>query len=348
MDTNFWNNLKRPIIGLAPMDGVTDVAFRQMVVRHSKPDVLITEFVNVEGLARGAVKMLHAFRYEENERPIVAQVFGVEVESFYKATVMLLNMGFDGVDINMGCPVNKVARKGSGAGLIQTPEKAKEIIRACKRAAKDFAEGISMEEAGVHEAIIAEVNRMYPKGFERRLLPISVKTRIGYDKPVTEEWIKCLIEEDPANITLHGRTLKQLYLGEANWKEIAKGGKLCKEAGISFLGNGDVKNYKDAQKKCKKYKIDGVLVGRATFGDPWFFSDYVPTFDDRVEAALEHVGLFEKLLGDKLFFAHMKKHLGWYLKGFDGAKELRVNLMAAETFDQAREIITVFRNSLDN
>ena len=129
----FWGEMEKPVIGLAPMDGVTDAPFRYMVAKYGKPSLQMTEFTNVEGLARGAVKMLQAFIYDEIERPIVAQIYGTEPDSYYKAAVMLARMGFDGIDINMGCPATKVAKSGSGAGLIRTPELAKELVRMTKK-----------------------------------------------------------------------------------------------------------------------------------------------------------------------------------------------------------------------
>lgn len=328
----FWGELARPIIGLSPMDGVTDRAFRYICAKYGKPDVMMTEFTNVEGLARGAGVMMKAFLYDEIERPIVGQIYGVEVESFYKCTVMLCHLGFDGVDINMGCPANNVAKHGSGAGLIRTPELAKEIIRACKRGAKDFANGISLEEAGVAGEIIEEVLKMNleREGGEilRREIPISVKTRIGYDSVVAEEWVKHLISEMPANITMHGRTLKQMYLGQADWGVLAKAGQICREAGVGFLGNGDVKSMDDAREKCREYGMDGVLVGRAVLGNPWFFEEREPSISERFSVLLEHAKFYEKYSG-KPFHA-LKKHLAWYLKGFDGAKELRMAMMKAE------------------
>lgn len=394
MKRGFWDELgasgpdgPKPIIALAPMDGVTDAAFRYMVCKYSRPSFTMTEFTNVEGLARGAVKMLVAFIYDEIERPVVGQIFGTEVESFYKATVMLCAMGFDGVDINMGCPALKVANKGSGAGLIRTPELAREIIRACKRGAKDWAEGISLEAAGVHEAIIAEIEVMKGKGLlgdtmafasdnlsenpcpgtcnsqlfdkksnsipyagapdalraERKLVPISVKTRVGYDSIVVKDWIKILLEERPANISLHGRTLKQMYMGKASWEAIAEAAEICREwrdstgEGTTLLGNGDVESMADAREKIATYGVDGVLVGRAAFGDPWFFGGAEPDTAERLRVMAEHARYLENLhIGS---FHNMRKHLGWYCKGFDGAKELRKELMQVDNADQVEAIV---------
>ena len=341
----FWDKLEKPIIGLSPMDGVTDAAFRYIVSKYSKPSLTMTEFTNVEGLARGSDKMLIAFMYDEIERPAVAQIYGVEVESYYKAGVMLCALGFDGIDINMGCPANKVARKGSGAGLIQTPELAKELIRTTKRACKDWSEGITMKEAGVHPRIIKKVKEMLPEGKTLKNLPrneiaVSVKTRIGFDCDVAVEWTKHLMEELPANISMHGRTLRQMYMGQADWEVIAKAGQVTKGTGVSYLGNGDVKSLKDAHEKIKKYDVDGVLIGRATFGNPWFFEDKEVGMEERMETLLDHCKYFEDL--NYAPFHNIRKHLAWYCKEFEGAREMRKNLMQTENFKSVKEIVESF------
>ncbi len=337
-DRGFWDNLDGPIVGLAPMDGVTDAAFRHMVCKYSNPSVIYTEFTNVEGLARGAVEMLKAFIYEEAERPIVAQIYGIEVDSYYKATVMLAELGFDGIDINMGCPANKVAKQGSGAGLIKRPELAKEIIRICKMAAADWADGVTMKQAGVHPDTIEAVEKMKRGEAQRKILPVSVKTRIGYNEVVAEEWVKTLLEEKPALICMHGRTLKQMYTGEANWEVLAEAAQLTREAGVLFLGNGDVKSMKDAAEKSEKYGMDGVLVGRGCFGNPWFFGGKEAGMEDKLNAAVEHCRYMENNVPE-LQFLRVRKHLGWYCKGFDGAKELRMKFMKAESADEVEEIV---------
>ncbi len=331
------------------MDGVTDTAFRYMVCKHGKPSLTITEFTNVEGLARGAVKMLTAFLYNEIERPVVGQIYGVEVESYYKAAVMLCALGFDGIDINMGCPATKVAARGSGAGLIKTPELAKQLIRTTKKAAKDWSEGITMEKAGVHPDIIAEVEKINAENgrdfdkLDRKLIPVSVKTRIGYESVVVNEWIKTLLEELPANISLHGRTLKQLYMGKADWNTIGEAAEIVKdffgndEKRTSLIGNGDVSSIEDAHEKINQYGVDGVLIGRATFGNPWLFSGHEPSVNERLNAVLEHLKYFKEL--GHLNFHNIKKHLAWYCKGFEGVKEVRMKLMMCHGFDEAEAII---------
>ncbi|MFH1012580.1 MAG: tRNA-dihydrouridine synthase [Candidatus Peregrinibacteria bacterium] len=335
---SFWNDLKKPIIGLAPMDGVTDAAYRRLFAKHGKPDVILTEFVNVEGLARGAVSLLDHFLYDNSERPIVAQIYGVESESFYKVALLCCELGFDGIDINMGCPANKVARRGSGAGMILTPPHAQKVIRTVQQAVRDWAEGKTPEDAAIRPKVIRRVEEIKPKRVKRRALPVSVKTRIGYDKPVTEEWVKSLLEAEPAVITLHGRTFKQLYSGEADWDEIGKAAALCRKSKTILLGNGDVKSLQDAHAKVKEYGVDGVLVGRGTLGNPWFFKGKSPTPKQAAKLAVEHCKLFEKIYPERKFFV-MRKHLSWYMKGFDGARELRVKLMQANSSQEVKTIL---------
>jgi len=352
MATNrgFWDTLKSPIIGLSPMDGVTDAPFRYLMAKYSTPSLMMTEFTNVEGLARGAVSMLKEFEYDESERPIVAQIYGVELESFYKVAIMCCYLDFDGIDINMGCPANKVAKRGSGAGMIGIPDHAKKAVEIVKKACEDWHNGITLEDAGIRPKIITHLKKKNPTEPTRKLLPVSVKTRTGISDIVTEWWISELISTKPANISLHGRTLKQMYLGEANWEEIGKAAKLCKGTGISFLGNGDVKSMEDAHKKVKDYGVDGVLVGRATFGNPWFFGDHEPSKEERFKVALEHCQYFEQnylkrhdAKAQIPFFA-MRKHLAWYCKGFDGAKEMRTKLMQT---NNSQEVELILEESLN-
>jgi tRNA-dihydrouridine synthase B len=243
---SFWNQIRRPIVGLAPMDGVTDAAYRRISARHGRPDVVLTEFTNVEGLSRGAQLMLDDFIYSEEERPAVAQIYGGEPESFYKVTVLACALGFDGIDVNMGCPAKNVASRGCGAALIRNPELAKEILRAVKRGIADWADGISIDRLGMKPRMPIRVRRMNLERIgaeevgERRKIPLSVKTRIGYDKIVVEDWVKHLLEEEPVAITLHGRTLKQMYTGEADWEAIGRAAEVIHQTPTLVLGNGDL------------------------------------------------------------------------------------------------------------
>ncbi|PIZ76093.1 hypothetical protein COY05_02355 [Candidatus Peregrinibacteria bacterium CG_4_10_14_0_2_um_filter_38_24] len=354
MEHGFWDNLKKPVIGLAPMDGVTDPAFRYMVASAGKPSVIFTEFVNVEGLARGAEKMMPGFFYSKKEHPIVAQLFGTEVDSFYKVAVLLCYLGFDGIDINMGCPVNKIASKGSGAALIRNPKLAKKIIQSVKKGIDDFANGISLENAGIHENIISFIKKnknkfggkdgIVLKNSDRKIIPLSVKTRIGYSEICAEEWAKSLISFGVKILTMHGRTLKQLYSGEANWEVLGKVAKICKKKGVIFLGNGDISSLDEANGKIKKYGCDGVLIGRATNGNPWFFGGKEPSVKNRLSIVKKHVKYFEKLA--YLPFQTLKKHLAWYTKGFEGAKEMRMEFMQAQSGKDIDRIIEEFSQKI--
>jgi len=342
MKNNFWGKLSRPIIGLSPMDGVTDAAFRYMASKYSKPDVIYTEFVNVEGLARGAVSMLDHFIFNKIEKPIVAQIYGIETESFYKVALMACYLGFDGIDINMGCPANKVARRNSGAGLIRVPDQAKKIIHTVKQATQDWTDGITLEKAGLRPKIIIALKEMKARSGPRNLLPVSVKTRMGIDQIIAEEWVKHLLEEEPTAIVMHGRTLKQMYSGQSNWEVLGKVAKIVKKTDTLFLGNGDIQSLDEAHEKVKNYGVDGVLVGRATCGNPWFFGGIEPTIEERFKAAIDHSCCFEEMSMKHAFYA-MRKHLAWYCKGFDGARELRKKLMQTDSSKDVEKVLKSFK-----
>jgi tRNA-dihydrouridine synthase len=362
---NFWRNLEKPIIGLSPMDGVSDASFRFVTAKYGRPDVITTEFISVDGIAYGATNIFNDFIYHEIERPLVAQLFGIEPEYFYQGAQIVCELGFDGVDINMGCPAKTVARRGAGAGLIQNPTLAKEIIRATKIGVQDwFADGLSKS---INKKTLRELSAVKEKlvllgtkfDMEKRIIPVSVKTRIGYDRESVESWIPELLEESPANITVHGRTLKQMYQGEADWLALTKVGqiiakhneKLDDEMKISYIANGDINSVDVAIEKLRQSNADGLYIGRATYGNPWIFENirqklkndhYIPvekTLDERIKVALEHCDLHFKL-NEPQGFVQMRKHLAWYLKGFPGAVKLRVDLMKSNSPDEVRGILS--------
>src|SRR3989338_6691609 len=218
MQTGFWKKLKKPIFALAPMSNVTDAAFLRIITKYGKADIMWTEFVSCDGLAsKGRDKLLVDFMFTKAERPIVAQIFGSKPENFYKTALLLRELGFDGIDINMGCPDKNVEKQGAGAKLMKNPELAREIIRAAKRGAG--------------------------------ALPVSVKTRIGYNKNELAAWLPALLETEPAAIIIHCRTRQEMSLVPARWEHIAEAVALRDKAGSStlILGNGDVANLDEAE-----------------------------------------------------------------------------------------------------
>lgn len=359
MFQGFWSTLPRPIIGLSPMDGVTDQPYRHIVKKYGRPDVVITEFTAASGLARNAITLLKDFVYDETQRPVVAQIFGNEPDTFYVTTLMVCALGFDGVDINMGCPAKNVSHSGSGAALILTPKLAQELIVASQRAVEDWFNGYDLKDLPVKSVMKKEILRLHkalPAQYkERRRIPVSVKTRIGYDHPVIEEWIPALLEMEPAVITLHGRTLKQMYSGQADWEEIAKAAELVHKTDTLILGNGDITSAQSFFDKVSAAGVDGALIGRATNGNPWILSEMIaqrngealppaPKTEDVLDVLIEHCEAFEKDDGDHGFMP-MRKHLAWYIKGFPNASDFRTALVMSNDTEQVKKIIEPLRTS---
>lgn len=310
MSKGFWGELKRPFFVLAPMADVTDFAFREIIAKYCKPDVLWTEFVSADGLAHREAreKLLVDFKFSKKERPIVAQVFGANPDTIKKAATLVRELGFDGLDINMGCPDKTIEKQGAGAALMKNPKLAQEIIYAAKEGAGD--------------------------------LPVSVKTRIGYNKDEMETWIPVLLETGLAALTVHARTRKEMSKVPARWERIARAVEIAKGTGTLIIGNGDVLDIADARQKAQETGADGVMLGRAIFGNPWLFVKKKKeiTVEEKLRVMIEHTKLFEKELGAHKNFAIMKKHYKAYVHGFDGAKELRVKLMEAKDAKEAARI----------
>lgn len=359
-----WQNLKKPIIGMAPMDGITDFPYRQIHASKGKPDVMFTEFTHVEGIWHGRAWVLDNFLYNKSQTPIIAQIYGNKPEYFYNATIICCEMGFDGIDINMGCPAKNVTHSGGGAALIATPDLAKEIITKVKQATQDWYNGKSLTDIQLPQEKIVKINQI--KSFskintnhstweqpiekifaqlqttetEKKHIPISIKTRIGITHPQTEEWITHLLSLEPANITLHGRTLKQMYTGLADWEELAKAAAIVKKTNTTFLANGDVISNQDALSKIELINSDGVLIGRATMGNPWIWTPQKTEYtkQERLNDTLEHAKIHASVKQPQLF-TQMRKHFGFYLKDFAGALELRKQLITTSSFDEAEIII---------
>jgi tRNA-dihydrouridine synthase B len=365
---SFWDNLQKPIIGLAPMDGVTDAPCRTIHGLYGRPDVVITEFTNVEGLWRGSDRIFRDFLYTPAERPVVAQIFGCRPEYFYRAAHVVCQLGFDGLDINMGCPAKTVANKGGGAALIRMPETAKEIIRAAQQGVQDWANGQTLQDLEMDPHRIERIHLMNEERAsiwgdnvqtERRLLPVSVKTRLGYDSVVITDWVQELLELQPAVISIHGRTLAQHYKGEANWEAIAAAAEIVRKTDTLILGNGDIHNLFEAAQRIRTIGVHGVLIGRASFGNPWMFRnrdqlkkllnaninptpedlpDIIPSREERLLMALEHANVHAKLKGED-HYVEMRKHLGWYLGHFPGAKQVRNDLVRVNSLADVERII---------
>jgi len=330
---NFWTKLNKPFFCLAPMSDVTDIAFRYILAKYGRDRenknkvVFWTEFVSADGLCNKLArkKLAHILKFSERERPIVAQVFGANPENMKKACQYVASLGFDGIDINMGCPDRSVVSQGAGAGMIKKPENARKIIRA------------------VHDGIKAA-------GLN---IPVSVKTRIGFNKEEIDTWIGELLKEDISALIIHLRTAKELSLVPANWDYIKKIKELIKKSGkeVLLIGNGDIKDLKDAEEKVAKYGCDGVMIGRGVFGNPWFFSGRLKSdisIEEKLKILIEHTQIFEKELSKPKHknFSVMKKHFKAYVNGFEGAKELRVKLMEAENAEQVKIIINDFLSKM--
>ncbi|MEK6783964.1 MAG: tRNA-dihydrouridine synthase [Nitrospirota bacterium] len=365
---SFWLNLPRPIIGLSPMDGVTDACFRSVIAQQGKPDVSFTEFTHVHDICHGPEKCLETLRYSEGERPIVAQLYGKDPERFYVAAQVVCELGFDGLDINMGCPSKSVASSGSGAGLIRTPELARAIMQAAKRGIEDWAGGQTLEQAGLKPARIAMFERLNQQRGDtspspRRRLPLSVKTRIGYDSVTVEDWVEQLLLEAPAVLSLHGRTLQQMYRGTADWSAIARAAALARGTTTLVLGNGDIQRLDDIAGRVCDTGVDGVLVGRGVLGAPWFFhakerarigvggmrdpeigSDVCARpLHERFAVLVEHARQFTQFFGAQQFH-RMRKHLGWYCKGFPHAASLRAQMVRVSSVEELQALLAEFHD----
>lgn len=322
MNAGFWGTLRKPILVLAPMADVTDVAFRRIIASCGRPDVMWTEFVSADGLShpQGRKKLAIDLLYTTAERPIVAQLFSGRPEKMYEGAKIVKELGFDGLDINMGCPDRGIEKSGAGAALIKKPALAREIIRAAK-------EGVGN-------------------------LPVSVKTRLGYNKDILEEWLPELLAEKLAVVTIHARTRKEMSDVPARWDRIKDAVEIRNNLRSETLifGNGDVMSLLDARKKAEEAGADGVMLGRAIFGNPWLFDNSrelanihsESTVKERLTVLIKHTKLFEELLGEHKNFAIMKKHFKAYAEGFEGAKELRIKLMEARDANDVEETVQQF------
>lgn len=323
---SFWTQMERPLWALAPMDDVTDVAFRHTIARYSKAQgaryITWSEFTSADGLVhadeKGQRKLRAKLRFTEIERPVVAQLFSATPKHMEYAARLARELGFDGVDINTGCPDRSVEKQGAGAALIKNSGLVREIVAATKEGAGE--------------------------------LPVSVKTRIGYAENELETWLPILLETQPAAITIHARTRNEMSKVPAHWNVLADAVRIrnsfchsTERQNTMILGNGDVHSMEDAREKVAASGVDGAMLGRAMFGNPWVMSDYQPTLEEKLQALIEHTELFEQEFSGIKSFAVMRKHFASYVEGFPGAKELRVQLM---TCDSAHAVRTVLEGHL--
>jgi len=324
MNAGFWSEMNQPMFTLAPMEDVTETSFREIVLSTSQPGrlhVLFTEFTSTEGLCneKGRPKVGSRLYVSPTEKELltqmnvklVAQIWGTKPENFLKSAQFITeNYHFDGIDINLGCPVKKIVKQGGCSALIGKYDQVKEIIQATQE--------------GTH-------------------LPVSVKTRTGTGKPITEEWISFLLGCGLPAIILHGRTQKQMSEVPADWNEIAKAVELRNNLKYStfIIGNGDVKDYPDGISKCKQYGCDGVMVGRGIFTDPWFFNEVKiePSVKERFELLWKHTRLYEKNWGKTHNFLNLRRFYKIYINNFDRAQHTRMKLMETTNIEEVARII---------
>jgi nifR3 family TIM-barrel protein len=315
--SNFWKKLKKPITALAPMDDVTDFVFREIISNIAKPDVLFTEFTSSDALfSKGHERVEKKLIFSEIQRPIVAQLWGSTPENFKKAANLIQDLGFDGIDINMGCPDRAIMSRNSGAALINNKELVEEIISEIRKGSK---------------------------------LPLSIKTRLDKTEELTKEWISFLLSKDIDTLIIHGRNAKALYKGEADWEEIGKAVELKNKINpdIILIGNGDVKSYKEVEAKYKIYGVDGVMIGRGVFHNPWVFEkneELIPhSKGEYIDLLLTHSKLFHEKWGETKNFETMKKFFKIYVNGFKGANLLRQKLMETRSYEEVSEVIGNFK-----
>lgn len=321
--SNFWKDIKDPIFALAPMEDVTDTVFREIVMSVSDPSVLnvvFTEFTSVDGMtdARGFESVSQRLIVNDSEiellkkrnTKLVAQIWGNDPDKFNKVAAYITEQKvFDGIDINMGCPVKKVVKKATCSALIKYPEQAALIVQATKE--------------GTH-------------------LPVSVKTRIGFNEIETERWIPQVLAMKPTALTIHGRIQKQMSTGEANYHEIGKAVAMAKDISpeTRIIGNGDMVNYEQAMDKIKAHNLDGVMVGRGIFNSPWMFNKQERELDvhERLRLLQQHVNLYRKTWGEGKNYNILKRFYKIYLNSFSGAGLLRAELMKTKSFDDFDQI----------
>ncbi|MEA3355384.1 MAG: tRNA-dihydrouridine synthase [Patescibacteria group bacterium] len=317
--TSIWQELKKPIICLAPMEGVTDMAFRQLLVNIGKPDLMFTEFVNVQSIfSHDQISYKQYLDYQNKEKPLIAQIWGLTPELFELSANLIADLGFNGVDINFGCPDKNVIKKGACSALINNRQLAGKIISAT--------------QAGAANKI-----------------PVSIKTRIGFNKIQTNDWLGFLLKFKPAVITIHGRTTKELSNVPNHWDEIGKAIKLRNQISPDTLiiGNGDIKSRSQALAKAKKYKLDGIMIGRGVFKDPFIFNKNKSIKNlspkEKINLLTKHLEIFHKVWGDTKSIHFIKRFIKTYINGFNNALKIRTKIMETKTYSELKKTIQTYQ-----
>ncbi|HSX41156.1 MAG TPA: tRNA-dihydrouridine synthase [Candidatus Saccharimonadales bacterium] len=327
---NFWKDLPKPFFCLAPLDDVSDTVFREVVIRAclsgrqaGAPNAVFTEFANTDGYLhpKGRISVQRKLDVNDSERelgvPLIAQIWGANPDHYYQTAKELASTGmYAGIDINMGCPEKGIVKRGCCGGLIKEEnwDNAAAIIQAVKKGGDD--------------------------------LPVSVKTRIGVNKIITEDWISHILKQDIALLTVHGRTVKEMSKVPAHWEEIGKAVKLRDQIAPHTLivGNGDVESREQGEELAAKYGLDGIMIGRGVFHNLFVFNkeqtDHTP--EEMLKILLNHVDLYGRTWGSDKSYQPLKKFFKIYVSGFPNAAELRAQLMGTKTPDEAREIVNSY------
>jgi tRNA-dihydrouridine synthase B len=356
-----WKNLEYPVILCPPMDGVTDMAYRELVAEQGGSSAQYCEFVNVQGINHGNPKTFFELQYTDNQRPIIAQLFGSNPDYFYEAAKRTVKLDFDALDVNMGCPAHKVAAKGGGCSLMGDIDTARKIVENTVKGANESWQEMGNE--GEYE--------------------VTCKMRLGInDTETVFTHGMAMIEAGAKCIAIHGRTLKQMYTGEADWEPIKRfKEQLIKDTRFSpqdrprVFGSGDAKSLWEAFIRLATTGVDGVMIGRGSFGNPWVFDkervafmrqellklgwpnqipditkipniehiksvleNYTPSLDELKDMAIKHAEMMVADKGEK-GITQMRKHLGWYFGGFEGAKHLRLQLVQVNSVDDIKRIL---------
>ncbi len=318
--SSFWNNLPKPFTILAPMEGVTDTVFRQIILKLGRPDIFFTEFTSCDGImSKGIEKVNQSLKFLENEKPIVAQIWGANLKNFYETAKYCKDLGFSGIDINMGCPIEAVVKRGACSGLIHNPKLAVEIIQATKDGGK---------------------------------LPVSIKTRLGFEEISTNNWIKLLLKQNLSALTIHLRTVLELSKASAHWEVMPEIIKLRNtiSANTLIIGNGDIESYKEIEEKYTQFGCDGFMIGRGVLTNPWIFNKSFNLEDittkERLSLYIKHINLFNETWKSTKNPESLKKFGKTYVNNFKDSANLRDEINLTKNTDEIIKLINKYINTL--